>query len=211
MSWAGFCCPAEIIRQREEKQLNSSCVPPVTMLENHFGINLYLCNTGDKEDMLELRFIRENIELVRRKTMLRGIDPVLIDRFSEIDARRLTLLSETEDLKNMRNTVSREIATLKQQGDNTTAEPLIVEMRDVSARIKELDNELATIQERLNDIVMSIPNLCDDSVPEGSDESDNLEVRKWGELPEFSFTPLSHCEIGEQLDILDFETSAKLA
>lgn len=191
--------------------MNSSCVPAAAMLENQGTLNLYPCNTGDKNVMLELRFIRENIELVRRKTILRGIDPALIDRFSEIDARRLSLLGETEDLKNRRNTVSREIAELKQKGDNEAAEPLIAEMRDVSARIKSLDSELGTIQEQLGDIVMSIPNLCDDSVPEGNDDSDNVEVRKWGEPTQFSFTPRPHWEIGEQLDILDFDTSAKLA
>lgn len=161
--------------------------------------------------MLELRFIRENIELVREKTTLRGIDPVLIDRFSETDSRRLAILGEVENLKNRRNTVSRDIAEFKKNGDSDRAEPLITEMRDVSARIKELDTNLNEVQEQLNDIVMSIPNLCDDTVPEGNDDSDNIEVRKWGEIPSFSFQPLPHWEIGEQLDILDFETSAKLA
>ncbi len=161
--------------------------------------------------MLELRFIRENIDLVRRKTMHRGLDPELIDRFAAIDAKRLALLGEAEELKNRRNTVSRDIAGLKKRSDHKTAEPLIREMREVSARIKTLDTELAEIQEQLNDIVLSIPNLCDDSVPEGNDDSDNIVVRKWGEIPEFSFEPRPHWEIGEGLDILDFETSAKLA
>jgi len=161
--------------------------------------------------MLELRFIRENIDLVRRKTILRGIDPALIDRFTETDGRRLEVLAEVENLKNRRNTVSREIADLKKAGSNDEAEPLIVEMRNASARIKDLDTELTTIQEQLNDIVMSIPNICDDSVPEGKDDSDNLEVRKWGEIPQFQFTPRPHWEIGEEQGIIDFATSAKLA
>ena len=161
--------------------------------------------------MLELRFIRENLELVRQKSTLRGLDPDLIDRFSETDSRRLALLGEVENLKNRRNTVSRDIAEMKKEGENDRADSLIVEMRDVSARIKDMDTELNTIQEQLQDIVMSIPNLCDDSVPEGNDDSDNVEVRKWGEIPAFSFTPKPHWELGEELDILDFETSAKLA
>ena len=161
--------------------------------------------------MLELRFIRENIELVREKTMHRGLDPVLIDRFTETDDKRLKILAEVENLKNRRNTVSREIADLKQVGNNDEAEPLITEMRDVSSRIKELDTDLGQIQDRLQDIVMSIPNLCDDSVPKGNDDADNVEVKKWGEIPEFSFTPLPHWVIGEQQDIIDFATSAKLA
>ena len=135
--------------------------------------------------MLELRFIRENSELVREKILRRGMAPDLIDRFVEIDTRRLALLAEAENLKNRRNTVSREIAELKQRGDNAQAEPLIIEMRDVSTRIKELDTELAGVQDQLQDIVMSIPNLCDDSVPVGKDDRDNVEVKQWGEKPDF--------------------------
>ncbi|GBE13351.1 serine--tRNA ligase [bacterium BMS3Bbin14] len=161
--------------------------------------------------MLELRFIREHIDLVRKKTALRRLDPAIIDRFTATDSRRLALLGEVESLKNLRNTVSQEIAELKKTGAHDQAEPLITKMREVSARIRELDNELAEVQTRLNDIVMAIPNLCDDSVPEGDNDSDNIEIRKWGEIPEFTFTPRPHWEIGEELDILDFETSAKLA
>ncbi len=161
--------------------------------------------------MLELRFIREHIDLVRKKTALRRLDPAMIDRFTETDSRRLALLGKVENLKNLRNTVSQEIAELKKTGAHDQAAPLITKMREVSARIRELDNELAEVQARLNDIVMAIPNLCDDSVPEGDNDSDNVEIRKWGEIPEFTFTPRPHWEIGEELDILDFETSAKLA
>ncbi len=161
--------------------------------------------------MLELRFIRENLELVREKTARRGIDTVIIDRFAETDGRRLELLSQVENLKNRRNTVSREIAALKKSGEHEKAEPLIREMRLVSGRIKELDRELGRIREELADIVMAIPNLCDDSVPLGKDDGDNVELRRWGQIPEFSFSPRPHWEIGENLGILDFETSAKLS
>ena len=137
--------------------------------------------------------------------------PELIDRFTEIDARRLAVLAEVEQLKNRRNTVSKEIAPLKQAGEHDKAEPLITKMREVSARIKELDGELTSIQELLNDIVLSIPNICHDSVPKGNDEADNIELKKWGKIPEFNFTPKPHWEIGEALGILDFETSAKLS
>ena len=97
-----------------------------------------LTTKNERETMLELRFIRENIELVRQKTILRGIDPALIDRFTETDEKRLELLAEVETLKNRRNVVSREIAELKQAGNNEQAEPLISEMRDVSSRIKDM-------------------------------------------------------------------------
>ena len=161
--------------------------------------------------MLELRFVRENLELVRRKSLLRGVDPQLIDRFAETDNRRLAALAEVESLKNRRNTVSKTIAGLKQSGQNDDAEPLILEMREVSDRIKDLDAGLAAIEEELQDVVMSIPNLCDDSVPEGRTEQDNIEIKRWGDVPAFSFQPLPHWEIGEKLGILDFDTAARLA
>ena len=161
--------------------------------------------------MLELRFVRENLERVRHKSLLRGLDPQVLDRFAEIDQHRLAVLAEVEALKNQRNTVSKTIASLKQAGQNEQAEPLIVEMREVSDTIKRLDGELADIERDLNETVMSIPNLCDDSVPPGNDERDNIEVKKWGTLPCFSFQPLPHWELGERLGILDFETASRLA
>jgi len=161
--------------------------------------------------MLELRFVRENLDLVRKKSLLRGVDPLLIDRFAETDNRRLAALAEVEGLKNRRNTVSKTIASLKQAGNNDQAQPLILEMRHVSDRIKELDGVLAEIEGELQDVIMSIPNLCDDSVPEGRDEQDNIEIKRWGEIPAFAFQPLPHWEIGEQLGILDFETASRLA
>lgn len=161
--------------------------------------------------MLELRFIRENLQLVREKSILRGVAPSLFEHFSELDNQRLSLLGQVETLKNRRNTVSKKIAPLKQAGEHDKAEPLILEMREVGDQIKSFDSDLAEIEAQLNDIVLSIPNLCDDNVPQGHDDSDNVEIKKWGEIPSFSFTPKPHWEIGENLDILDFETSAKLA
>jgi seryl-tRNA synthetase len=161
--------------------------------------------------MLEIRFIRENIDLVRAKCLHRGMNTDLIDTFTQIDSRRLELLGEVEQLKNRRNTVSKEIAPLKKAGEHEQAEPLINEMRQVSERIKEMDRELTQVRDELADVVMSIPNLCDDSVPAGKDDADNIEIKKWGEIPEFSFPAKTHWEIGEALGILDFETAAKLS
>ena len=161
--------------------------------------------------MLELRFVRENLELVREKSILRGVAPQLIDQFSKTDNRRLALLTEVEALKNQRNTVSKTIASLKQTGEGLQAEPLILEMRQVSEQIKDLDTTLAEIELQLQDVIMSIPNLCDNSVPPGKDDHDNVEIKRWGEIPTFSFAPLPHWDIGEQLGLLDFETAARLA
>jgi seryl-tRNA synthetase len=159
--------------------------------------------------MLELRFIRENLELVRKKTERRGIEDSRIEDFQKVDLERRELLGELERLRNNRKTVSAEIAELKKQQQD--AEALILEMRGAGERIKELENTLAGVEENLQDIVMGIPNLCDDSVPAGMDEDDNVEVKKWGAVPEFAFEPKAHWEIGENLGILDFERAAKLS
>ncbi len=163
--------------------------------------------------MLELRFLRENIELVKEKTAKRGLATAMLDDFIAVDKKRLDTLSEVESLKNSRNTVSKEIAKLKQGGpdEQKQAEPLITEMKETSQKIKELDSTLGGIQEELQDIVMSIPNLCDDAVPEGDDDTDNIEIKVWGEKPDFPFTPKPHYELGEELGILDFECAAKLS
>ena len=161
--------------------------------------------------MLELRFIRENIDLVKTKTAKRGLATTMLDRFMEVDATRLAILGEVENLKNRRNIVSKEIALLKKAGGNREAEPLITEMKEANSRIKELDEQLSGVMQELQDIVMSIPNLCDDSVPEGTDDSDNVEVRLWGKKPSFTFSPKPHWDIGTELGILDFERAAKLS
>jgi seryl-tRNA synthetase len=163
--------------------------------------------------MLELRFIRENIELVKEKCINRGMDTTLVDNFTTIDKQRLALLSEVESLKAKRNTVSDQIAVLKKGSDEQKkeADPLIVEMRETSQKIKEMDVTLHEIEENLKKIVMAIPNLCHDSVPVGQDEADNIEIRTWGEKPTFSFTPKAHWEIGTEQDIIDFDTATKLS
>ena len=161
--------------------------------------------------MLELRFIRENIELVKAKTAKRGLAVNILDRFMEVDKRRLEILGEVESLKNRRNVASKEVAVFKKNKDEAGATPLIDEMKQVGLRIKELDTELTGIHEELNDIVMSVPNLCDDSVPEGQDDTDNIEMKKWGEKPQFSFEPKTHWDIGVEQGYLDFERAAKLS
>lgn len=163
--------------------------------------------------MLELRFIRENIDLVKERCARRGMEPTLIEEFKLVDANRLKLLAETEKLKNRRNTVSEQIALLKRGGEaeKKEAEPLIVQMRETGQKIKELDNKLTEVQKRLHEIVMAIPNLCDDSVPTGQDDSDNVEIKIWGEKPVFSFTPKPHWDLGEAQGTIDFETAAKIS
>ncbi len=163
--------------------------------------------------MLELRFIRENLDMVKEKSIRRGMPTTLLDDFAAIDKQRLTMLSEVEGLKNKRNRVSEDIARLKKGSvtEQQATESLILEMRDANQRIKELDGELAKVEEDLQKIVMNIPNLCHDSVPIGQDDTNNLEVKKWGEKPIFTFPAKAHWELGEALNIIDFERAAKLS
>lgn len=161
--------------------------------------------------MLELRFIRENLDLVKEKTAARGLDIGMLDTFAAIDARRLAILAEVEALKQRRNTVSKDISVFKQAGDEASAAPLVAEMKTANSRIKELDEELSRVHEELSEIVMAVPNLLDDSVPEGNDDADNIEIKTWGEKPAFDFEPKPHWDLGTELGIIDFERAAKLS
>ena len=159
--------------------------------------------------MLELRFIRENIELVKENIKRRGISNSKIDAFIDIDQKRREQLSEVESLRNKRKTVSQEIAALKKNKEE--ADHLVEEMRGVSSRIKDIERSLSTIETELNEIVMETPNLCHESVPFGTDDSENVEIMKWGTVPAFSFTPKAHWELGEDAGTLDFKRAAKLS
>uniref|UniRef100_A0A831XF82 Serine--tRNA ligase n=1 Tax=Geobacter metallireducens TaxID=28232 RepID=A0A831XF82_GEOME len=156
--------------------------------------------------MLDPKFLRENLESVEQRLATRG-GAVTLGRFRELDSRRRELLREAEALKAVRNAASEEISRIK---DKSQAQPRIAEMREVSAKIKSLDEELRGVEDELQGVLLTIPNIPHESVPVGASEADNREVRKWGEPPRFSFTPKPHWEIGEGLGILDFERGAKL-
>jgi len=156
--------------------------------------------------MLDPKFLRENLEIVEQRLATRG-GSVTLDRFRELDTRRRELLRETEALKAVRNAASEEISRIR---DKSQAQPRIAEMREVSAKIKTLDEELRRVDDELQGVLLTVPNIPHESVPIGTSEADNLEVRKWGEPPRFGFTPKPHWEIGEGLGILDFERGAKL-
>ncbi|TFG37552.1 MAG: serine--tRNA ligase [Syntrophobacterales bacterium] len=157
--------------------------------------------------MLDIKYVRENIDLVRSKLGERGKD-IDLDKFSELDRKRRDILQEVETLRSERNTVSKEIGTRKKNKDN--ASDLIERMGEVSSRIKNLDDSLKEREAALNDIIMIIPNLPHESVPSGTGEEDNPVVREWGEKPVFDFEPLPHWDIGENLNILDFARGAKI-
>ena len=155
-----------------------------------------------------MKFLRNHFEEVKGKLVHRGEDLSALDQFGELDARRRELIAETEQLKAKRNEASKQISLLKREQKD--ADDAIKEMRTVSDQIKVFDKELADIQEKLDLVMLSIPNIPHESVPIGEDEEDNIENRKWGEIPTFSFEPKPHWDIATNLDILDFERAAKV-
>ena len=157
--------------------------------------------------MLDIKFLRENIEKVEEMLKARNTS-VDLSEFKSIEKNRRKLITETESLKAERNKKNKEIAQLKKNGKMDKA--LIDEMQVISGKIKKLDAELKIMEEKLENIAMIIPNMLHESVPVGKDENDNQVYKTWGEKPKFNFEPKEHYVIGEQLDILDFERAAKL-
>ncbi len=158
--------------------------------------------------MIEVKFIRQNVELVQESLRKRGQEYDLRP-FLDRDSRRRAILLEVEELKHQRNTASERIAQMNKEHKDTSK--LIEGMRAVSQKIKALDEELSRHEETLRSILMEIPNIPDSSVPVGKDEEDNVVVEKVGEPRSFDFEPMHHWEIGEKLGILDFERAAKIA
>ena len=159
--------------------------------------------------MLDLNFVRENLSLVEEKLRQRGIDPgqVLKD-FAQVDAQRRQAITAAETMKAHRNQKSEEIAKLKKSGQDASAS--MAETKELRQEIQDLEKAAAEYDARLKDILTGIPNLPHSSVPVGAGAEQNLEVRRWGAAPQFSFTPKPHWELGEQLGVLDLERAVKL-
>ena len=157
--------------------------------------------------MLDIRFLRQNLDFVRRKMAERG-QFVYLDRFADLDTKRRELLQEAESLRSERNAVSKDIGEKKKAKEDVSG--LMSMMSGVSASIKKLDESLKQIEEELNSVLLAIPNIPHESVLSGACSEDNPVVRHWGEKPAFNFTPRPHCEIGESLGILDFVRGAKI-
>ncbi|WP_058300242.1 serine--tRNA ligase [Gorillibacterium timonense] len=158
--------------------------------------------------MFDVKLLRNQYEEVKASLENRGKPLPDLARFADLDKSRREKLQETEQLKNRRNTVSQEVAAKKRAGED--AEGLILEMREVSDRIKELDEEIRVLETDLNVIVMSLPNLPHASTPVGKSEDDNVEIRRHGEPKAFPFAPKAHWELAQELGILDFEAAAKV-
>ncbi|MBE3587905.1 MAG: serine--tRNA ligase [Thermoanaerobacteraceae bacterium] len=157
--------------------------------------------------MLDLKFVRNNPRLVEESLQKRGA-AVSLKPFLELDARRREKLVVAEQLKNRRNVVSEEIGRLKKAGRE--AQDMVLEMRQVSQQIKELDEEIRDLEEQIQVALLNIPNMPHASVPVGRDDADNVEVRRWGDPRQFDFPARAHWDLGEGLDILDFERGTKV-
>jgi seryl-tRNA synthetase len=157
--------------------------------------------------MLEIKFVSQNLSLVKKALEARG-QQIDLATFKQCDEERLVILKEIESLRHQRNVVSDRIAEMKKTGEN--AETLVLEMRAVSSRIKDLDKQLSENQTTIAAVLLGIPNIPHASVPIGADEADNPVIRAVGKLPEFNFDPQPHWEIGAQLKILDFDRAAKI-
>lgn len=158
--------------------------------------------------MLDVKLLRANFAEVKEKLQHRGEDLTDFGKFEELDQRRRELIVESEALKSKRNEVSQQVAFLKREKKD--AEHLIAEMREVGDKIKGLDDELRVVEETLEQLLLSIPNIPHESVPVGDTEEENIEIRKWGSIPEFGFEPKPHWEVAEKLGILDFERAGKV-
>ena len=158
--------------------------------------------------MLDLAFVRDNLELVKQKMRERGMPDSLAD-FENLDHERRKFLVEAERGKARRNKVSDEIAALKKSKQDASS--LIAEMKQLGAQIAELDEKAKSLNEQLRELLRNIPNVPHASVPTGRGAQDNQEVRRWGEPRQFDFEPKAHWDLGPQLGILDFERASKIA
>jgi seryl-tRNA synthetase len=159
-------------------------------------------------EMLDTKFVQENADLVVKKIATRGLK-VELDEFLRLSSEKKNRLRKVEDLRFKKNKTSELIARKKKEG--TEASSLISEMKKVGEEIRNLEDELRDVDAKLQKILLNIPNLPHDSVPKGKSSKDNLEVRRSGKKPKFSFASQPHWEIGKRLGILDFERASKIA
>lgn len=159
--------------------------------------------------MLDVKMIRQDPDEFKRRLGTRGVAPEEIDALLAEDKKRRELLSQTEQLKSQRNDVSGQIAQAKRNKED--ASDAIAKMRQVGQKIKELDEQANHAVEVVNDMAARLPNLPNETIPVGPDESANVELRKVGTPREFAFEPKAHWDLGEELDILDFERGAKVS
>jgi seryl-tRNA synthetase len=160
--------------------------------------------------MIDLAFVRGNLALVEEKLRARGVDPVTaLGNFAAVDRERREAITQVETLKAQRNKLTEEIAKLRRGGADTTAQT--EQTRTLKTQVESLEAAAAAADERLREMMQTLPNLPQDSVPVGKDEHGNREEKVWGEQPKFNFPPKPHWELGEALGILDFNRAAKIS
>jgi seryl-tRNA synthetase len=161
--------------------------------------------------MLDLNYVRENLERVRVALNTRNFPTAVLDDFERMDAERRRIIAESDRLNAERNNSSREIGALMKDGRREEAEARRAQVGELKERISELDREREGAEASMRELLSTIPNVPNESVPVGVDESSNLEVRRWGAPPAFDFEPKDHVDLGAALNILDLERATKIA
>jgi len=161
--------------------------------------------------MLDINFVRDNYDLVMRKLQARGFSAETLERFNQLETERRSNIRKVDDLKAVRNRESQEIGALMKAGRKDEAESRRLEVRRIGDEIAESEAALNAIKEELNNLMIGLPNLPHDSVPIGSDESANQEVKRWGTPRSFDFEPRDHVDLGTALGILDLERATKIS
>lgn len=158
--------------------------------------------------MLDIKRIRMDLDNIKAAMKRRGEKAFDLDEVVALDEKRREVLQQVEQMKNRQKTVSKEIPMLKKEGKDTTK--IMDEMKELSNRIKDLDNEVKEVEDKMNYLLLRIPNVPHPDVPQGETDDDNVEIRKWGEPRNFDFEIKAHWDIGTDLDILDFEAASKI-
>ncbi len=161
--------------------------------------------------MLDIKFVRANPDKVIDALQKRGYE-INFDEFLSLEQERLSLLREIEEKRAVRNSVSQEIAKLKKEkAEAEKIDKLILEMRELGEELSTIEDKLKEIEEKVQNFLLILPNIPHHTTPVGKDETENVEIRRWGVPREFDFTPLNHWDIGEILGIIDFERAGKIA
>jgi seryl-tRNA synthetase len=161
--------------------------------------------------MLDLNYVRENLDKVRAALQARGSDVTALDDFAAADAERKRVIAESDALNAQRNAASREIGALMKEGRKDEAETRRREVGELKDRIAELDGQRASAESNINELLSTLPNVPHESVPIGESEAENVEIRRWGNAPAFDFEPKDHVDLGAALGILDLERASKIA
>jgi seryl-tRNA synthetase len=178
-----------------------SCIRSKSVLNTIFG---------GREQMLDLNYVRENLEGVRAALEKRGMSATALDDFTQADAERRRVIAESDQLNAERNAASREIGALMKEGKREEADARRKAVNELKDRIAGLDQERERAEARMRELLSTLPNIPHESVPVGKDESANVEVRRWGAKPEFDFEPRDHVDLGTALGILDLERATKI-